>query len=119
MPWKFDKNKPICPQIEETLCAEIANGKLEPNQRLLSVRDVAIKAGVNPNTVQKAFTELEQMGLIYSVRGSGWFVSENTELAKERADQLKREKTKAFFSDMQTLGVSVDEIKKYVEEWEE
>ena len=65
MSWQLDKNRAICPQICERLCVEIANGTLKPNDKLASVRELAIRAGVNPNTVQKAFEQLEQDELIY------------------------------------------------------
>ena len=71
MRWLIDKERPICPQINEQIAARIALGEFRPADRLASVRDVAVAAGVNPNTVQKAFESLEAEGLIYSVRGSG------------------------------------------------
>ena len=76
MDWIIDKNRPICPQISEQLCLEIAKGKFEPFEKLPSVREIAMAAGVNPNTVQRSLDELERSGVIYSVRSSGWFVSE-------------------------------------------
>ena len=118
MQWKLDKHRAICPQIKEQICVRIARGEYKANDRLSSVREVALAAGVNPNTVQKAFTELESSGLIYSVRGSGWFVADNTETAKGIALAMVKIKTAAYVSEMQSLGFSLDEIKKYLEEWE-
>jgi len=117
MVWKLDKSRPICPQIGEQICVKIARGDFKPNERLLSVREVALEAGVNPNTVQKAFEQLENSGLIYSVRGSGWFVADNRETAEGIVKTLVRNKTAAYINDMQGYGFSIDEIKKYVEEW--
>ena len=54
MNWSLDKKQPICPQICEKLCVMIASGELSPGDRLMSVRDVALSAGVTPNTVQKS-----------------------------------------------------------------
>ena len=119
MQWKLDKNLPICPQIYEKICVLIASGKLLSGQRLYSVREVALKAGVNPNTVQKAFENLEGTGLIYSVRGSGWFVSEDTSSARQIVDSMIKAKTTSFFKDMQNLGVSCEKVKEYVKEWQE
>ena len=79
MIWTLDKNRPICPQLCEQLCAHIAAGEFTPGQKLMSVREVALEAGVNPNTVQRAFTQLEQQGVLHSVRGAGWFISQDTE----------------------------------------
>lgn len=119
MKWKLDKNLPICPQICEQICVLISKGELSAGQRLYSVREVALLAGVNPNTVQKAFEQLEQTGLIYSVRGSGWYVSENTEGAHQMVASMINAKTTSFFSDMQKLGLSYEQIKEIVKEWQE
>lgn len=118
MNWTLDKNKPICPQLCQQLCASIAAGEFLPNQRLLSVREVAVTAGVNPNTVQRAFAQLEQQGILYSARGAGWFVSENTAAARDMRQELVRRKTENFFQEMNSLGVSGEEVKTIVEGWE-
>ncbi len=117
MSWQLDKNRPICPQICEQICVKIAKGEFAPNERLMSVREVALNAGVNPNTVQKAFEQLDAKGLIYSVRGSGWFVSENISDAKLALEELIKSKTAAYFEEMQLLGFSVSETKDYIKEW--
>ena len=119
MEWKLDRSRPICPQICEALLAGISSGELKPGERLMSVREVALAAGVNPNTVQKSFEELERLGAVYSVRGSGWFVSEDTSAASRHAGETIRERVAAFFADMGRLGVSTDETKRYVKEWSE
>lgn len=117
MEWKLDKNRALCPQICEQLCAFIANGVFKPNEQLMSVREVAIEAGINPNTVQKSFETLAQEGLLYSVRGSGWFVSDDIRAAEETLHKLAEEKTKTYFEDMTNLGFSAEETIKFVEEW--
>lgn len=115
--WKLDKTRPICPQICEQICVRIASGEFKPNERLMSVREVAVTAGVNPNTVQKSFEQLDAKGIIYSVRGSGWFVSAETVTAKDEVDQLVRSKTADYFDQMNALGMDNSEIKQYVKEW--
>lgn len=117
MGWKLDKNKPICPQIEEQICAKIARGEFEPGQKLLSVRDIALEANVNPNTVQKALELLKSDGLIYPVGGSGWYVSDSTEHAKSVLERFLQEKTAAYFEEMEMLGYDIDKTKSYVKEW--
>lgn len=119
MQWLLDKNRPVCPQICEQVCLHIALGQLKPNERLFSVREAALAAGVNPNTVQRAFEQLERQGILYSMRGSGWYVAEDTTAAKNALDQQKHEKTHAFFTVMRALGMTDDEIKRYVEEWKQ
>ncbi len=119
MKWELDKSRAICPQICEQLCVGIASGELTPGSKLLSVREVALSAGVNPNTVQKSFEQLEQKGIIYSVRGSGWYVGEDISSAKEMVTELYAEKTAQYFSSMKSLGLDVNQIKQYVKEWQE
>lgn len=119
MQWNLDKSRPVCPQICEQLCVHIANGELPPNSRLLSVREIAVSAGVNPNTVQKSLEQLESHGVIYSVRGSGWFVKEDVEIAKQTVLHMAADKTHSYIRDMNTLGFDLEKTKKYIEEWEQ
>lgn len=119
MKWKLDKGRPLCTQICERLCLSIADGEFQPHERLLSVRDIAIAAGVNPNTVQRAFETLERQKILYSIRGSGWFVAEDISLAQDVLKQIFKEKTSAYFAEMRTLGLDTEAIKRYVEEWEQ
>lgn len=118
MEWMLDKNKPLCPQICEQICVRIALGVFKPEERLLSVRETAMVAGVNPNTVQRSYEVLEQQGVLYSVRGSGWFVSADTALAITIMRRMLSDKTAAYFKDMATLGMTSEAIKQYVKEWE-
>ncbi len=117
MSWVLDKTRPICPQICELICVKIASGEFKPGERLMSVREVAVTAGVNPNTVQKSFEQLDQKGIIYSVRGSGWFVSTDTQTAENEVSDLIRGKTEDYFSQMNALGMDLSETKRYVKEW--
>lgn len=110
MQWMIDKERPICPQINEQIAARIALGEFKPQERLASVRDVAVAAGVNPNTVQKAFESLEAEGLIYSVRGSGWFVSDAVGTAQQKLQKLAEEKINALFQSLKTLGYSREQV---------
>lgn len=118
MHWNLNKNRPVCPQICEQLCARIAAGELLPQQRLMSVREVALAAGVNPNTVQRAFEQLEQQGVLYSVRGAGWYVSADTTVACTLCADLVQQTLQAFFDKMTALGISPEETKKCVKEWQ-
>lgn len=117
MKWNLDKGRPLCPQIGEQLCLQIALGHFKPHERLFSVREAAISAGVNPNTVQHAFEQMEQQGILYSVRGSGWFVAEDVSLAKQTLQQRLAEKTAAYFDAMHALGMDAEATKSYVKEW--
>ena len=116
MDWELNKKRPLCPQICEQLCVMIAKGLFTSGERLMSVRDLAVDAGVTPNTVQKSFEQLEQKGVIYSIRGSGWYVSENTEVAREVLSELIRAKTASYLNDMRSLGMTKDEVLRQIEE---
>ena len=118
MSWNLDKNRPICPQLCEQISVKIAKGDYLPNERIPSVRDIAVDAGVNPNTVQKALTLLTEQGLIYPMRGSGMFVNDNIEKAVKLVDELKKKRTTEFFEEMETLGLSGSQVKDYIKEWE-
>lgn len=117
MTWNLDKNRPLCPQICEHLCAMIATGQLKPGEKVMSVREVAVAAGVNPNTVQHAFTQLEQQGVLYSVRGTGWFVNQDTSAALQFREARVREKTEAFFAELSAMGLTPEDVKQLVKEW--
>ena len=113
----LDKNKPLCPQICEHICLDVALGELKPNERIKSVREAAVAVGVNPNTMQRSYETLEQEGILYSVRGSGWFVAEDVTKAGVTLDKLRREKTESYFNEMKNLGMSAEELKRYIKEW--
>ena len=117
MNWTIDKNRPICPQICEQLCLKIAKGEFAPQEKILSVREIAVAAGVNPNTVQRSLEELEKKGILHSVRGSGWFVGEDTTLAEEVLADILAQKTAAYFQEMSALGMEAGTVKEYVKEW--
>ena len=118
MNWKLDRGKAICPQLCQQLCARIAAGEFQPGQKIMSVRELAVAAGVNPNTVQNAFSQLEEKGVLYSERGSGWYVAPDITAARELQQTLAREKVAAFLAEMDALGISRAEIKTMMEEYE-
>ena len=115
MTWNLNKDKPICPQLTEHLAVQIARGEFAPEQKLMSVREVAVAAGVNPNTVQKAFEQLEAKGIIYSVRGSGWFVCADVQPAIDETQRVVNEKVDSFLAEMDGLGYSAAEVKSLIE----
>ena len=117
MNWSLDKKRPICPQICEKLCLMIASGEIGAGDRLMSVRDVALSAGVTPNTVQKSFEQLEQQGVIYSRRGAGWFVCENSDTARKVFDDMVHSKTVSYLNDMESLGLGKKDIINIIKEF--
>ena len=117
MQWTLDKSRPICPQICEQICVAIASGEFSAGEKLLSVREIALLAGVNPNTVQKSFEELERRGVIHSVRCSGWYVNENVEGAVKEVHSIREKKTEEYLAAMSQLGCRKEEIIKYLNDY--
>ena len=91
MSWTFDNNKPIYLQIMDKIKLQIVSHKLEPNQQLPTVRELASEAGVNPNTIQRALSDLEREGFVYTKRTAGRFVTEDLELILQSRKQLSEE----------------------------
>ena len=112
--WTFNNDRPIYIQLVENLKLFIISGTYKPGERLLSVRDLATLAKVNPNTMQKALTELEEVGLIYTERTNGKFVTEDNDLIQKCKEELAKEKTISYLSDMLKLGFSKKEAIKYL-----
>ena len=112
----FDNERPIYIQLVERLRKEIVSGKLKAGERLPSVRDLALKTRVNPNTMQKALTELENEGLVYTERTNGKFVTNNKELIERIKKELAEEKINNFLNDMKNIGITYEETKIYLQE---
>lgn len=104
MAWEFIADRPIYAQIVERIQLRILSGQYPPGSWLPSVRDLAAEAAVNPNTMQKAFAELERNGLIVTLRTSGRMVTEDATLLQEIKAGLAREKMDIFFTGMKELG---------------
>ncbi len=116
MKWNINKSRPICPQICEQICVGIKNKELLPQEKIYSVRELAIKLGVNPNTVQKSLDILEEQGVIYSVRGSGWYVSEDISIAEKTVEKLVKNRVKEFLMEMENLGFDERKTLDYLKE---
>ena len=116
MDYIFDNERPIYVQLIEKIRLEIISGKLKSGERLSSVRELALTARVNPNTMQKALTQLEDEGLIYTERTNGKFVTENTELVEKIKKELAQEKVNNYLNDMKNIGISHIEAIEYLQE---
>ena len=116
MEFVFDNDRPIYIQLVEQLRVGIVSGIFKKGERLPSVRELALMAKVNPNTMQKALVELEDEKLIYTERTNGKFVTCDEKLIKEIRDTLAKAKVTSFFSDMEKIGMSSEETIKYLQE---
>ena len=110
MAWELDSDRPIFIQIVERIQMEIISGKYSPGDKLPSVRDLAVVAAVNPNTMQKALSELEREGVLYSQRTSGRFVAEQKTGGTSMREELSQKHIQAFVDNMRTLGYADGEI---------
>ena len=109
MPWELDNDRPIYLQLMERIQQDIVSGIYKPGDRLPSVRDLAVEAAVNPNTMQKALSELERSGLVYSQRTSGRFITEDTQLLDEMKTSLASEHILQFLEKMKQLVFQKEE----------
>ncbi len=116
MPWSFCDNKPIFQQIVDTITVMILRGKYKAGDKLPTVRDFAVEAGVNPNTMQRALNIIEETGLIYTRRGDGRYVSENNAIVEEIREKYVNETVKGFLSGLLELGLDekriIDAVKR-------
>ena len=104
MDWTFRTDAPIYMQLYERLTLAIVSGGYAPGERLPAVRELAVDAGVNPNTVQRALSELERRGLDYAQRTAGRFVTEDAERIGQEKRLIAEERTKSFLDAMGELG---------------
>ena len=110
MSWTLDNDRPIYLQLMERIQRDIIAGVYQPGDKFPSVRDLAREAAVNPNTMQKALSELERSGLVYSQRTSGRFITEDTEMLTQMKKELATEHIQEFFQKMEQLGFSRAEL---------
>lgn len=115
MAWELDADRPIYAQLVERIRMQIVSGYYQPGGKLPSVRELAATAAVNPNTMQKAFVELERTGLIITQRTNGRNVTEDEELIAGVKQGMAREHMEVFFSKMKELGFTKEEIKALVD----
>ncbi|EGD48560.1 transcriptional regulator, GntR family [Ruminiclostridium papyrosolvens DSM 2782] len=106
----FSANVPIYIQIMNNVKLKIVSGIWEAGQRLQSVRELAVEFSVNPNTMQKALSELEREGLLYAERTSGRYVSQDQDKIKKARDEMAEEYTGNYYNLMKKLGYTKEEI---------
>lgn len=109
MNWNFRNDLPIYSQLMEQITQNIVSGSISPGEKLPSVRDIALEAGVNPNTVQRALADLERSGLVFSLRTSGRFVTEDEALIRETKLRIAEEKVCEFLQAMRKIGCTKQE----------
>lgn len=115
MDWSFRNDQPIYSQLIQRLTEAIVSGVYASGEKLPSVRELALEAGVNPNTVQRSLTELEREGLVFSQRTAGRFVTENENMIVNAKLRIADERVSEFLRSMKTLGCGRQEIISLIE----
>ena len=118
MNWKFSSDRAIYLQIVEQIKLFIVSGYFAKGNKIASVRELAADAGVNPNTMQKALTELEREGLLYSNRTSRRFITDNSELIASAKREFANEKVADFLLSMKKLGYTKQESVQLIENYD-
>ena len=115
MEFTFDNNIPIYIQLLEYLKIYLISGVFKSGDKLPSVRDFATTFKVNPNTMQKALAELEDMKLIYTERTNGKYVTNDTKLIEKLKDEYALTLAKSYFEGMKRIGLGKADSIKYLE----
>lgn len=109
----FKDAKPIYEQVVDKFKVLIFKGILQVDEQMPSVRSLAMELSINPNTIQKAYMELERQGFIYSVKGRGNFVSYNDNLLNEKKNQIFQ-KLKELLQEAVEIGITQEEFVSYI-----
>ena len=116
MSWNLDSDRPIFVQIIEHLEYDIVSGALSPGAKVPSVRELAAEAAVNPNTMQRALSEMERLGLLRTERTSGRFVTDDQNAITSLKKDLASVGVGGFVKQMKSLGLEKDEVLKLIKE---
>ena len=109
MPWKFNNESPIYLQIVDAIKMQIAQGTLKPGDQVPAVRELAVTAGVNPNTMQRALSALDQDGLTITNRTSGRCVTEDVTKIEECRKDIAHKIVKQYIRDLEELGYNKED----------
>ena len=101
--------RPIYEQVRDSLRQLILSGAMGPGEKLPSVRTLASSLAINPNTIQRAYRELEQLGLVYTVAGKGAFVADDSAAREKRKLEIL-DAVSAFLQELKMLGAEEQEI---------
>ncbi len=101
---------PVYEQVKRAIKLAILSDRLQEGEKLMSLRELALKLQINPNTIIKVYTQLELEGYIYSRHGAGYFVKVNKEKIKKERYELFEEETQDYISKVIALGYSFDDI---------
>ncbi|MBQ7857564.1 MAG: GntR family transcriptional regulator [Oscillospiraceae bacterium] len=116
MAWRFSSDRPVYLQIAQRIQESIVSGEYPPGSQLPSVRQLALEAAVNPNTVQHAFAELENEGIILSKGTTGRFVTEDVQTLEDCRHSMAQQLVHRFLKDIGQLSISAQQAITMIEE---
>lgn len=116
---KFRSDKPIYVQIEEYIRENILNKKLESDERVPSIREMAVDMEVNPNTVMRAYSELQDQAIIYNKRGIGYFIDPEakSKVLQQEKNKFMERQLPQVFKKMELLDISLQEIESLYQKY--
>ena len=117
MEWNFRNGIPIYTQIIDEMTMRIASGAYKPGDKVPAVRELAMDAGVNPNTMQRALAELERRGLVYSERTSGRFITNEESVLKDLREDLAKRYFDELTEKLCKIGMDQEDIRSAVGSW--
>ena len=117
MEWNFRNGIPIYTQIIDEMTMRIASGAYKPGDKVPAVRELAMDAGVNPNTMQRALAELERRGLVYSERTSGRFITNEESVLKDLREDLAKRYFDELTEKLGKIGMDQEDIRSAVGRW--
>ncbi|MGE7877211.1 GntR family transcriptional regulator [Peribacillus muralis] len=113
----FHASRPIYLQVSDRICHSIARGEMKGGEKLPSVREMAIEMGVNPNTIQRTYAEIERDGIVETRRGQGTFVKNDPTLIASLRARIQAEITETFVQNMKGIGMSSQEMVAAVQQF--
>ena len=112
--WHFNQREPVFIQIVRQIRAEILNGKYAADEQIPPVRQLAYEASVNPNTMQRALSKLEEEGLLYTRGTVGRFVTSDTAVLEAARETMRRDFVRTWLYEAETLGITGAELIQYI-----
>lgn len=112
MPWKFNGSEPIYLQIADEVIVRMLSGIYQPGDKLPSVRELALEAGVNPNTMQKALGYLENRNLVHSERTSGRYVTEDQKMLEDLKKEMCVRYIRQCVHQLKRIGISKEDLEE-------
>ncbi len=118
MAWSFSSDRPVYLQIAQRIRRSVLSGEYPPGAQIPSVRQLALDAAVNPNTVQHAFSDLESEGIILSRGTQGRFVTDDTAIIERCRQAVAQQYVRSFLNDLRQLGITAEQAISMIKEAE-